>query len=79
LAESHFGKKDFASAALEYNEFRKKASKDPLVPQAIFQQAQSFKGMGKKGEAKLFFQDLIDRYPKSPLVPKAKAELKKLK
>lgn len=79
LAESYFGKKDYASAALEYNEFRKRAPKDPLVPAAIFKQAQSFKGMGKTSEAKLFFQDLIDRYPKSPFVAKAKAELRKLK
>lgn len=79
LAEAHFAKKDYASAALEYNEFRKKAPKDPLVPNAIFRQSLSFKGMGKLSDARLFFQDLIDRYPKSPFAQKAKAELKRLK
>ncbi len=79
MAEAHFAKKDFASAALEYADFRKRAPKDPLVPNAIFKQSLAFKSMGKTNEAKLFFQDLIDRYPKSPFATRAKTELKKIK
>lgn len=78
-AESHFGGKDYASAALEYADFRKRFPKDSLVPQAIYRQALSFKLMGKGSEAKLFFQDLAERYPKSPFAAKAKQEMKKLK
>lgn len=78
-AESHFAGKDYASAALEYAEFRKRFPKDALVPNAMFRQALSFKMMGKSGEAKLFFQDVIERHPKSPFAAKAKQEMKKLK
>lgn len=79
LAESYFASKDYASAALEFSEFRKTYSKDALVPNAIFRQASSFKEMGKSREAKLFYQDLIERFPKSPFASKAKVEMKRLK
>lgn len=78
-AESYFAGKDYASAALEYAEFRKRFSKDALVPNAMFRQALAFKLMGKGSEAKLFFQDVIDRHPKSPFAVKARAEIKKIK
>jgi tol-pal system protein YbgF len=79
LAETHFATKDYASAALEYENFRKNYPKDGLAPNAVYRQAHAFKGMGKTKEARLFFQDLIERYPKSPFAAKAKLEMKKLK
>lgn len=79
LGEACFANKDYASAALEFAQFRKAHPKDALVPNAIFRQASSFKNMGKAKEAKLFFQDLIERYPASPFTAKAKAEVKKLR
>ena len=79
LAESYFSTKDYASAALEFSEFRKNFPKDALVPNAIFRQASSFKEMGKSKEARLFYQDLIERFPRSPFASKAKVEMKRLK
>ncbi len=79
LAESYFGSKDFATAAIEFGEFKKHYAKDPLVPTAIYRQANAFKNLSKSKEAKLFYTELIDGYPKHPLVAKAKAEVKKLK
>lgn len=79
LAESYFASKDYPSAALEFAEFRKKYPKDSMVPSAIYKQATSFKNMGKKQEAKLFYQDLIDRYPASPFTSRAKGDIRKIK
>lgn len=79
VADCYFASKDFASAALEYGEFKKSYPKDAMVPNATYRQAQSFKNLNKKSEAKLFYQELVDRFPKSPLAAKAKAEMKKLK
>lgn len=79
LGDACFGAKDYASAALEFAEFRKSYPKDPLVPNAIYKQATSFKNMGKKQEAKLFFQDLIDRYPTSSFSARAKSDIRKIK
>ena len=79
LAESYFGAKNFASAALEFGEFKKVYSKDTLVPTAIYRQANAFRSLGKKTEAKLFYQELTDRFPKHTLSAKARQELKVLK
>ena len=79
LAESCFAAKDFASAALEFSEYRKKYPKDALIPNAIYRQANSFRSMGKATEAKLFYQELVEKFPKHKLTAKAKSEMKKLK
>lgn len=78
IADCYFAAKDYASAALEYGEFKKGYPKDSMVPNATYRQAQSFKNMGKKTEAKLFYQELMDRFPKNPLSAKAKQEMKKM-
>lgn len=79
MAEALFAAKEYASAALEFSEYRKKFPKDSLVPNAIYRQANAFRSMGKPKEAKLFYQELVDKYPKSSLTGKAKSEMKKLK
>lgn len=79
LGEALFANKEFASAALEYSDFKRLYPKDALVPQAIYRQANAFKSMGKSKEAKLFYQELIERYPKANMVAKAKQEMKKLR
>lgn len=79
LGESLFFGKNYASAALEYSEYKRAYPKDARVAEATFRQAQCFKSLNKKKEAKLFFQEVLDKYPKSTLVPRAKDELKKLK
>lgn len=79
LGDACFGAKDYGSAALEFAEFRKAYPKDNLVPSAIYKQATAFKNMGKKQEAKLFYQDVVDRYPASPFAARAKADIKRIK
>lgn len=79
LAESLYANKEFASAALEYSDFKRLYPKDTLIPTAIYKQANAFKSMGKSKEAKLFYQELIERYPKSNMVAKAKQEMRKLR
>jgi len=79
IADCYFASKDFASAALEYGEFKKEHPKDTMVPNATYRQAQSFKNLGKKSEARLFYQELIERFPKNNLASKAKQEIRKLK
>lgn len=78
IGEVLFSSKDYASAALEFAEFRKVHPKDSLVPTAIYRQAWSFKNLGKNKESRLFFQDLIERYPSHPLGQRAKNEIKKI-
>jgi tol-pal system protein YbgF len=79
LGDTYFASKDFASAALEFSEFKKSFPKDALIPNAIYKQAQSFRSMGKLKDARLFYQELIERFPKSPLSTRAKQEMRRLK
>jgi TolA-binding protein len=79
LAESLFAGKDYASAALEFSDFQKNYPKDSQIPTAIYRQANAFRNLGKNKEAKLFYQELIERYPKNALAAKAKTEKKKIK
>ncbi|MBY0369578.1 tetratricopeptide repeat protein [bacterium] len=77
LAEAYFASRDYGAAALEFSEFKKAYPKDPNAATATLRQAQSFRGLGKEKEAKLFFQEVVDRYPKSSAATTAKKELKK--
>lgn len=79
LGESFYASREYASAALEFSEFKKQYPKDTLVPLAIYRQANAFRTVGKPKEAKLFYQELIERFPKNSFAQKAKAEMKRLK
>ncbi len=77
LAEAYFASGDFGAAALEFSEFKRAYPKDPGLSNATLRQAQAFKGMGKQNEAKLFYQEVIEKFPKSQAATQAKKELKK--
>ena len=79
IAECQFASKDYASAVLEYSDFKKNHPKDSLLPNAIYRQANAFRNLGKTKEAKLFYQELLASFPKHGLATKAKQEMKKLK
>lgn len=79
VAECYFEIKDYASAALEYSEFKKSYPKDNQVPSAIYRQANAFRLMGRAKEARLFYQELFDKFPKHILSTKARDEMRRLK
>jgi TolA-binding protein len=79
LAESLFANKEYASAGIAFSDFRKNFPKDALIPNAIYRQATSFREIGNKEDAKLFYQELMEKYPRSPFASKAKVELKRLR
>lgn len=79
LAESYFGGKDYGVAALEFSQFRKEWPTDSRVPKAIYRQATSFRNLKKNKEARLFYQELIDKFPKATFAAQAKKDLKALK
>lgn len=79
VAECYFEIKDYASAALEYSEFKKSYPKDNQVSSAIYRQANAFRLMGRAKEARLFYQELFDKFPKHILSMKAREEMRRLK
>jgi len=79
LGEALFQSKDYAAAALAFDDFKKHHGTDVAAPQAMYRQANAFRLLGKTTEARLFYQDLLEKFPKSSQAAKAKNELKKLK
>ncbi len=76
LAETFFSLKEYSNAAIELNEFKKRFPKHELFPKAIYYQALCFKKLNKPKEARLFYKELLEKYPKSSFARLAKKEMK---
>ncbi len=76
LGEAYFAAKDYGAAALEFSEFKKQFPKDSTVANATLRQAQCFRALGKEREAKLFYTEILEKFPKSPAAGQAKKDLK---
>jgi tol-pal system protein YbgF len=71
LGESFFLMKQYQSAIVEYSKIQERFPKSKRVPGALLRIAQSFEAMGFEDDARGFYQELMDRYPKSPEAKKA--------
>jgi tol-pal system protein YbgF len=71
LGESYFLMKQYQSAIVEYSKVQEKFPKSKRVPSALLRIAQSFEAMGFDEDARGFYQELMDRFPKSPEAKKA--------
>ena len=77
LGESHFLLKQYQAAIVEYSKIQEKLPKSKRVPGALLRIAQSFEAMGFSEDAKGFYQELTDRFPKSTEARKAQESLGK--
>jgi len=63
--ESYFKLKDFKKAIVDYSKFPEKFSKSNLHSKALLKIAESFEALDMKEEAKAFYQDLFEKFPKT--------------
>lgn len=77
-AECYFKLKQYKKAIIDYSKFAEdpKYSKSQYRPPALFKIGQSFEALGMKDDAKGFYQDLVEKFPKSPEAKKAKKKIK---
>lgn len=75
-AESYFKLKEYKKAIVEYSKFPEKFSKSTRMADVLFKIGTSFESLGMKDDAKGFFQELIEKYPKSPEAKKARKKAK---
>jgi TolA-binding protein len=75
-AECYFKLKQFKKAIVDYSRFPEKFTKSKHMPVALLKIGSSFELLGMKDDAKGFYQELIEKFPKSPEAKKAKAKLK---
>lgn len=78
-AEVSFKKKDWQKAIVGYQEYRERFKNGRLYKDATYKIGVCFHELGMLSEARAFYDELIDRFPKSREAAKAKVRLKKLK
>lgn len=74
--EAYFGLKQHKKAIIDFSKFPEKFTKSKRLPAALLKIGQSFEALGMKEDAKGFYQELVDKFPKAPEAKKAKAKLK---
>lgn len=77
-ADGHFLKKDWEDAILAYEDYRKKNPKGSDYAHATYRIGLAFQSMGLKDDAKAFFKEVVEKFPKSKEASLAKDKLKKL-
>jgi TolA-binding protein len=75
-AECYFKLKQYKKAIVDYSRFPEKFTKSKHMPVALMRIGASFELLGMKDDAKGFYQELVEKFPKSPEAKKAKAKLK---
>jgi hypothetical protein len=75
-AEAQFKKQQFNKAIIEYSRIAEKFPKSSYHPKAVLKIAESFEALGKKEEAKGFYSELVDKFPKTAEGMLAKKRLK---
>lgn len=79
IGESYFAEGQFQQAAAAFNDVRKKYPKSKTwAPGAILRLGMCFERLGLNDDAKLFYQNVVSKYPRHPAGKEAKRLLKKL-
>lgn len=79
VAQDFFQKKDYKNAVLWYQKYRDRFPTGRRIPDAIFQMGVSFQELGMKEDARVFFNEVIERFPQSAQATAAKARLRKVR
>lgn len=77
-ANKFFDSKKWEDAILAYEEYRKNNPKGKAYAEATYKIGVSFQNLSMKEDAKVFFKELVDKYPQSREAGLAKSKLKKL-
>lgn len=75
-AESLFQTKQYRKAIVDFSTIQEKFPKSKRVPTVLYQIGVSFEKMGLKSDGKAFFQELVDKYPRSTEAKKALLKLR---
>ncbi len=75
-AEAYFLQKEYKKAIVDFSKFPEKFTKSPRMPKALLRIGESFEMLGMKDDAKGFYQELVEKYPKTPEAKKARPKAK---
>jgi TolA-binding protein len=77
-AEANFDAKKWKEAILDYEKYRKANPKGKQFSTATYKIGAAFQELGMSEEAKAFYEEVVQKFPKSKEAPKAQAKLKGL-
>ena len=75
--EAQFKLKNYKKAIIDFSTFPEKYQKSSYHPKALLRISESFEEMGRKDDAKAFYSDLAEKFPKTAEGKLAKKRLKK--
>jgi TolA-binding protein len=75
MAEARRDEKIYEEAILSFDKFRHDYPKSKHLPASLLKQGLAFKALGYPSDAKLFFNDVIRRFPNSSEAAQARREL----
>jgi TolA-binding protein len=75
--EAYFKKLQYNKAILDYSKFPEKFRKSSFHPKALLRIAECFEATGRKDDAKVFYSDLVEKFPKTAEGKVAKKKMKK--
>lgn len=78
IGEAYAGEKRFANAIGAYTKVVDNFPKSDVVPDAMYKNGLAFYTLKYCGDAKVYFQELLKRYPRTSWKKEAAEELKKL-
>ena len=76
LGEKYFAEKDFENAVQSYEAYRRKWPKGKRYADSTFKMGECFRNLKMNRDARAFYQEVVDRFPKTAV---AKAAQKRLK
>ncbi|MGZ3697637.1 MAG: tetratricopeptide repeat protein, partial [Bdellovibrionota bacterium] len=71
-AESYYKLKQYKKAIVDYSKFPEKYTHSKNMPQVLYKIGLCFDNLGMRDDAKGFYQELIEKFPKSPEAKKAR-------
>ncbi|MBC7693612.1 MAG: tetratricopeptide repeat protein [Methylotenera sp.] len=74
--ESYHALGQHKKAIIDYSKFPEKYTNSRRMPQALYKIGLSFESLGMKEDAKGFYQELNERFPKSPEAKKVRGKVK---
>jgi tol-pal system protein YbgF len=73
---SYYKLKQYKKAIVDFSKFPEKYSKSSKTPEAMYKIGLCFDALGMKEDARGFYQEIVEKYPKSPEAKKAKKKAK---
>lgn len=78
VAQGDFQDKKWKEAILNFDQYREKYPNGKYAPEATYKTGVSFQELGMNDEAKVFYKEVTEKFPKSDMSKKAQIRLKSM-